>query len=416
MMNLVKGLFNSSSPKDKKNETQSFQEFVSVDWRIQGKASAQSHSGSQIGLLNCIAKLYLNHKEILRKDEIEQEKAKQPFRVKQKGYIKKNEYNQSCLDKIKNEDIPKIKGKIEIIQNEINDIKKNPQDYIGNKVGKAGFVTGGIILTFLTVYLFIFYSSASYSAFFKEFKELNELGVAKSIFDAKALSKGLKDGMTELILILTIPFVFLGLGYLIHKFQEGKDWKKYLKISMLIFVTFIFDCILAYEITEKIYNIKAENSFSNIPSYTIAMAFQSVNFWLIIFAGFVVYIVWGFVFDFVMEALGKLDQIRVLINTKQDNIKNHDEQITKLDEEVNKFNHDIGINNIEIEKLKTILDHSDIIKPKELEHSIARFLDGWLEYLSFIEKPETDREKAHEAVTKFIDEKIKPIQILTTEQ
>lgn len=414
MVKLIKGLFNNSNPKEKNNEP-SFQEFVLVNWYEDGKTKAQNHGGSESGLKTCIGRIYHNHKEILRKDEIEQEKAKQPYRVKLKDYIGKNEFNNKRLEKIQNDDIPKVKEKIEKIRDEINDIKKNPQQYIGDKVGKASFVVGLVILFFLTVYLFIFYSSASFSAFFKEFS-LNELGVANSIFDAKALTKALEDGMTELVLILTIPFVFLGLGYLIHKFQEGKDWKKYPKIVILIFVTFIFDCILAYEITEKIYNVKAENSFQNLPPYTVSMAYQSVSFWLIIFAGFIVYLIWGFVFDFVMETYGKLDEISVLIKPKQEAIKNQEEQIHKYEEEINKLNYVVGDNNTEIEKLKTILDHSDIIKPKELEHSLMRFLDGWLEFLNFNNKPEIDRENAHKLVSEFVSVNIKSLQIVTPEQ
>ena len=49
-----------------------------------------------------------------------------------------------------------------------------------------------------------------------------------------------------------------------------------------------------------------------MPEYTISMAFQSVNFWMIIFAGFIVYLIWGFVFDFIMESHSKMDKITSL--------------------------------------------------------------------------------------------------------
>lgn len=180
-------------------------------------------------------------------------------------------------------------------------------------------------------------------------------------------------------------------------------------------MTFIFDCILAYEITEKIYNIKAENSFQNIPPYTVSLAFNSVNFWLIIFAGFVVYLIWGFVFDFVMEAYGKLDQINNLISEKEKDIKDQEKELNKLDEETNKLNQSIGENNTEIEKLKTKLD-SEIIKPRELEHSLMRFLDGWLEYLNFNNRPELERQNAHKTVDDFVTVNIKSLQIITLEK
>ncbi|WP_439880731.1 hypothetical protein ACSX1A_16430 [Pontibacter sp. MBLB2868] len=414
MVKLFKGIFDNTSQTDTIERTPSFEEFVLVDWYDEGKAKALNHGASETGLKTCIGKIYHNHKEILRKDEIEQEKAKQPYRVKLKEYIKKNDFLQERIEKIKSEELPKLESKIEYLQEEIREIKKNPDQFIGDKVGKAGFMVGCIILAFLTVYLFIFYSSASFSAFFKEFT-LNEIGVASSIFDPKALTIAFRDGFTELILILTIPFVFLGLGYLIHKFQEVKGWGKYPKIAMLILVTFIFDCILAYEITEKIYMIKAENSFDSLPHYTVAMAFQSVNFWLIIFAGFIVYLIWGFVFDFVMEAYGKLDQLSVLINAKKEEILKKEEQVQKLDEEINKLTYTIGTNNTEIEKLNTILEHSDVIKPKELEHSLMRFLDGWLEFLNFNSSNEMLRQNAHNIVCDFINLNVKPLEALTQE-
>ncbi len=417
MVKLFKGIFSNSNNNAEtvtKNDLPSFHQFVLVDRYEDGKKRAEALKGSETGLIVSVRSIYENHKEILRRDEIEQEKAKQPYRVKLQEYLTRNEHYQAKVDKIKVEDIPKIKSKIEVLQEDIREIKRNPEDHLGDKVSKAGFTIGAIILTFLTVYLFVFYSSASYSAFFKEFS-LNSIGVANSIFDAQALSKALKDGVTELVLILTIPFVFLGLGYLIHKFQEDKNWIRFPKIAMLIFVTFIFDAILAYEITQKIYNIKAENSFDDEPAYTVAMAFQSVNFWLIIFAGFIVYLIWGLVFDFVMEAYARLDKIGNFIRAKHEEIKLKEADIHKLEDEINKLNHLIGDNETEAEKLKTILAHTDVIKPKELEHSILRFLDGWLEYLSYTNRVENEREKAHKVVSEFINVNIKSLGITTNE-
>ncbi len=419
MTNKLKGIFKNSSPQKNEEENKinnSYQqEFTLVKWYDEGWTKALNHKGGENGLKVCIQRIYHNHKEILRHDEIEQEKAKKPYRVKLQEYIKNNEFLQKKLDKLQNEDIPKAKEKIEYFREEIRGIKKNPEEVIGEKSEKAGFFIGLTILLFLTLYLFVFYSSASYSAFFKDFT-LNQLGVADSIFDPQAVSKALRDGVTELILILTIPFVFLGLGYLIHKFQEGKSFTKYLQIATLILVTFIFDSILAYEITEKIYSLKAENSFAEIPQYTVVLAFQSVNFWLIIFAGFIVYLIWGFVFDFTMAAYYKMDKIAVAIKNKQEEIHLQKEAIKNHEEEINKLNHVIGTNSTEAEKLKTILNHSDLIKPKELENSISQFLDGWLEWLAANKKEEEEKQKAHQIVDEFLSVNIQSLKISEKEE
>src|SRR5690606_16934537 len=151
---------------------------------------------------------------------------------------------------------------------------------VGQRPARASFLVGVLILLCLSLYLFSFYSSASYSAFFKQFT-LSEIGVANSIFDAQALSKALTDGVTELGLIVMMPFVFLGLGFLIHKFQQVQGAARYFKVAVLLAVTFIFDAILAYEITSKIKQIKAISSFEEPSPYYLLDAFGNVQFWLI---------------------------------------------------------------------------------------------------------------------------------------
>lgn len=403
MVKLFKGLFNSK--KETKNDLPSYQEFTMVDRHEEGKEKAQKMGGSKAGLITCISRIYQNHKLILRKDKNEQEQAKKPYRVKLKEYLSTNESLQKKIDRMRNEAIPKENEKIDKLQEDNTDIRKHPEKHTTDKASKVGFIIGAVIISFLTVYLLIFYSSASYSAFFKLFT-LNDIGVADSIFDAQALTKAYRDGITELILIITIPFVFIGLGYLIHKFQEKKGFAKYLKIGLLLVITFVFDSILAYEITEKIYDIKAGDSFDTPAPYTIAEAFQAINFWLIIFAGFVVYLVWGFVFDFVMEAYAKLDKLNVLIRANKAEIKESKAVIQKCEEDIIRLDKKKEANKVEADKLQTILDHSDVIKPKDLEHSIMQFLDGWMEWLHFKKTPEAEREDARMVVEGLVEKHI----------
>ncbi|MDR9399508.1 MAG: hypothetical protein RI562_10635 [Salibacter sp.] len=423
MVQLIKGMFNNSSPKENKEEkedTASFQDFVKIDWYEEGRIKAQTHDGGETGLLCCVNWIYHNHKEILRKDHLEQEKAKRPYIEKRQELISQNDVKQSLIDRIKENDIPRLKTKIESIRTEISDIRRNPEQFIGNKVGKAGFIIGGLILLFLTLYLFIFYSSASFSAFFKTFSatELAEENVIlKSIFDGQALMKAWNDGAQEFVFVLTIPFLFLGLGYLIHKFQEREEWTKYLKVAAVLIVTFIFDALIAYSIDKGIYEAVREGSFASpgdpdyLPPHTIQLAFMSEKFWLIIFAGFVAYVIWGLVFDFVMEAYSKLDQISIEINSRNEEIKRLESQIQEKDDEISKASQEIGNNEVEIERLRTKIDHSDIISHKELELSLMRFLNGWLEVLSFNRKPEEHKSNAQKKVMEFIEINVNTLKL-----
>ncbi|MBS1497122.1 MAG: hypothetical protein JSU03_00315 [Bacteroidetes bacterium] len=372
-----------------------------------GFNSARANNGSTIGLSICLNRIYLDFKKKVTDDTAKQADLKQPYRLKLHEFKAENDGISKKIEKIKTQEIPNCKTKIEKLRLDISEIRSNPERLTGDKSGKASFYIGLTILVFLTVYLFIFYSSASYSSFFKEFT-ISEIGIANSIFDAQALSKAVKDGFTELILIITIPAVFLGLGYLIHKSSEKKGFKKFLFIGSLIFVTFIFDVIIAYEICEKIYNIKKANSFQNIPDYSLSLAFHSINFWLIIFAGFVVYLIWGLVFDFTIEAHEKLDKVRLAIKSKEDEIKSIDESIDKMNGEINSLEEKENKNIGEINKLNELIEHKTII-PKEFEQYLYHFMQGWLHWMSANLKNQTQQKECEDILTIFITTNIKQI-------
>ncbi|SKC06626.1 hypothetical protein SAMN05660477_02768 [Soonwooa buanensis] len=350
------------------------------DW---GFESAGNHKGREIpfiGMLNLV-------RQHFRKQALENENETKKAINDAQNELSKREMQISSKEneilQIKDNKISLFKEKIENLKKEIIRIKENPEELLKDKLGKVGLIIGILILFALTIYLFIFYSSASYSAFFKQFTIDTNLGTASSIFDPKAIEVAFQEGITELILILTIPFVFLGLGYLIHKFQEKKNFKNYFKIFGLIVVTFIFDFILAYEITEKIYNIKKEGSFHDMPDYSVSLAFQSVSFWLIIFAGFVVYLIWGFVFDFVMESYDKLDVVKQAIKARETEIKLYEDDILKNQNTIDSITKEIDSLKIESKNFENIINGNTIIINWEgYEKSIFEFVSGWGHWMS----------------------------------
>ena len=414
---LPKGLFklkkgnykNGTSKPEQDKETERRRSNSDDELTIQnfGFERAGAHKGSTIGLSTCLYRLYHDHKEKIKNDTEKQEKLKKPTRIRVQELKSENEGILKRIEKIKTEEIVSSNAKIEKIKKDISEIRSNPERLTGDKSGKASYLIGVTILLLLTVYLFIFYSSASYSAFFKEFS-ITELGVANSIFDAQALSKAYRDGVTDLVLIITIPAVFLGLGYLIHKSSEKKGYRKFIFIGSLIFVTFMFDAIIAYEICEKIYNIRKENSFQDIPEFTISYAFKLVSFWLIIFAGFVVYLIWGLVFDFTIEAHEKQDKLRVAVKSKEKEIKMIEDNIEKLEAEITDLKNKENKNNIEINKLEEELNHTYII-PKEFEQYLHQFMDGWYHWMSASLHNESAKRECEVIVSTFIATTVRPV-------
>ena len=212
------------------------------------------------------------------------------------------------------------------LKDEIIDVKVNPDDHglVVEKNPKVKFYIGLALLLPITLYLLVFYISASYSVFFKEF---NDDTLSSAIFDAQAFTKALKDGMLEAILIVTIPFVFMGLGYIIHMMQRLPGVINRIKLFLLFAMTFLFDGLLAYVIEKKIYEF---NKTPSSPDFDLSIAVKESEFWVIIFAGFIVYIIWGLVFDFVMKEYESLDKINVYINAKKKEIRNIKSQLTAL--------------------------------------------------------------------------------------
>jgi len=376
--NLNKEISNEkkSSDKEESNNYQNNRR-IKITYEEWGFNSAGKFSGRKLAFLGSLNLV----KEHYRKEERENEEKRNLEVSKAKNEVEKreleiNQKNEKITSNI-NSFIKPIKEKIENLKKEIIKIKEDPKSVMPDKTSKVSFTIGLTILIILTIYLIIFYSSASYSALFKKF-ELDDIGLANSIFDPKAIETAFKTSTTELTLILTIPFVFLGLGFLIHKFQEQKGNTKYLKIGLLMIITFVFDSILAYEITEKIYDIKKGNSFQNMPDYNMSLAFNSVNFWLIIFAGFVVYLIWGFVFDFTMETYDKLNFVKQAIKAKETEIKIYEEDILNKNNDNDILNQEINKLNLEIVDFKKIVDGDTVIYNwADFEKVVREFALGW---------------------------------------
>lgn len=411
MRKIKGGLFNLSKKEpeiDSAPQPQKIKE-QHITYNDYGFEQAKNHSGGATALKIELHKIYNGYKEELRQDEIEQAKLKRPYKVKLEGLKTDNEELKKKNQEIEEKEKPKIKERTEELKKEIRFIKENPESITGDNITKVSFYIGLIIIAFLTLYLLVFYSSASYSAFFKQFTQTN-IGVVKSIFDPQAFTKALSAGTTELILISAMPFVFLGLGYLIHKFQEQEGNGKYFKIPILLLVTFVFDCILAFEITQKIYKIEMANSFQDMPEYTLSSAFANIEFWMIIFAGFVVYIIWGFVFDFVMDSYSKLDKVGMSIKSKREEINNLINRSEILDKTIYANKETISSNTTQIQKLNEILN-SYVIQPKKFEKIYSEFLTGWVHCLNALKLGEEKVLEAKEIGERFIENVINDFSI-----
>lgn len=393
----LKSLFQKNLEKNETNEqdNQSInitEEPVFISYDLWGFQRAAGFKGSPHQILLALIGVKEQYKDKVRKNSSKQAELKAPIQANFDTKCEEIKHEEEELAKIREDKIPHLKDKIDGLNKDIININNNPSSIGADRMSKVSFWIGLLILLALTIYLFVFYSSATYSAFFGDVSK-----ISTAIFDAQALAKASK-GLQSLLLVSTMPFVFLGLGFLIHKFQEQKGYSKYLKIGLLILITFMFDCIIAYEISAKFYN---ENKSLVDPTYDIPMAIGQVEFWMIIFAGFVVYLIWGFVFDFTMDSYGKIDVVNQAIKTKETEIIIHEKQLEELNTEINE--HRINIKNLRQKCIGLQSEINGVIIPlAELGKLLNEFLGGWLRFMHQNQMPENIINEVNQKADEFI--------------
>jgi len=305
-----------------KEEVSDDNENLQLTFFQKGFGDSKNANGNFLIFKASLENIFQDFKQKCRNDETEQKKLNTPIieeKVRQESEL--NKRNTAKLIKIEQND--NLDKDIQEIENDIAHVKVDPEKYgiDANKKPKTQFYIGLVLLVPISIYLVVFYLSASYSAFFKDFESKN---VINAIFDAQAFSNSLKAGVLEAIFVFTIPFAFMGLGYLIHMFLKEKKYG-WIKVLALLVVTFIFDGILAFLIENKIYEF---NKTLMSEPFNLRIAVQHVEFWGIIFAGFVVYVIWGLVFDFIMKEHENIDKIKIfrqsLIDKKQNKLNQKD--------------------------------------------------------------------------------------------
>lgn len=348
-----------------------------ITYHDDGKHSSKACQGNAYNLQASLDMIYQKFENKCKTNYIEQQRLKHPYTTEQKGKktallnkieeIKKNETN-----------IEEINEHIEKLNQDCRKVKISPEEFFVDidKRATAKFWIGIGFLFPLAVYIFIFYISTSYSAFFREFSIGS--GFANGMFYPQALTKAYSDGILVLGFILFIPFIFFALGYLIHMFQEKRGLINKFKISGLFIITFLFDSILAYLIDEKLYNL---NKTFESEVFNITVALQSVSFWVIIFAGFVAYIVWGLVFDFVMKEHADRDKIKSFISGRKEEILDQEKLILKLKEKIEKLTEEMSKLKIRISELQNIIDGC-ILPVMNYKALSTEYLHGWQQYIS----------------------------------
>lgn len=310
-----------------------------------------------------------------------------------------------CQIEQKNNDINNLKKQLESnreqkenCKNWIAELKEEKkkienEKYCVNKEAKLKLIIGLVILIPLTFYLFLFYSSTFYSAFFKDFTE--NANVLNSMFDAEALNKAFAASVTELGFVLCAPIIFMGLGFALHFFTIQKGKMKYIKMAAILCVTFIFDAILAYMIGKHLHEMAVIIGTASLNStYGLSEALGDINTWAVIFCGFIVYIIWGIVFDMVMSAYGQLDLNKVNIRAIEEKIASAKKDIAKHDAKELGLNNEIKQTNNQKSVLLSQIKEKVLIDKAAIKLEMNNFYAGWMVQMGVLGKDKDEKQKA----------------------
>ncbi len=300
-----------------------------------------------------------------------------------------------------------------------------------------------ILFVFLACYLFVFYASAVDKAFFlnreaiqAQLSQGTYAGV-NDIVNPSALAKALQGEWN--LIVLMFPFVFLAFAIALEYFLEDRKW---VWVICLAAFTFIFDAILAIQISKKIHLAKRLMG-QETEQWTFRM--NDLDMWTVIFCGFVVSMLVSIIY-YVMKRRwervspiperSKASEIResqiknertqreariAVLKTQTDNLQNEVDQLNEkiksaqheinersrkqleapiqtriavlktemknLQNELNQFNESAAIiqqridaNQAKIEELSKQLSRR-VVNRNKMESQVNSFLNGWCRFV-----------------------------------
>lgn len=272
-------------------------------------------------------------------------------------------------DKI-NAEIKEKQDKIDVRREELLDIRKkyenDPEAMKREAFSPFKFIISTFILVMLTGYLFFFYVSAAYRALYTDFEAIaSRIAAGLGTGSIMPQPAELADALQYNFLLFLVPFVFYAFGWAFHVLLELKHKYKYVFLGALIGVTFFVDFLLAMLIHNNLDHAKELMGLAT-RSWTADPAF-----YMILFLGFMVYILWSILLDSVIREWAKrmiTVNLKKIVKHLRNDIKELKNKL--VPEDPIRFD----ITNLREDIATVILGN--------LKSYIDQFTTGWISYLA----------------------------------
>ncbi|MFT5820557.1 MAG: hypothetical protein ACI8ZM_001800 [Crocinitomix sp.] len=271
---------------------------------------------------------------------------------------------------------------------ETNELERfSTRNYSSDKTASDKFLPYalGVIITLgLTFFLILFYSSTGFTILF------DVPASGNGILNPSVYSVAYHHGGNALLFVLFFPFIFIAVGFATYitfdKYQKTKKGEASQARNWLILIigfTFIIDAIIGYKITQGVY-LRDYESGIHSQLWSGEMIFFDVHFYLILFLGFIAYLLWGLLLSYVLNhPYGDTATSELHDNNRTITLN---EELLKLTKQLNEIEVKSNSLSTEIQQKKralSLIERGEV--PTEymvriLEHSIQEFILGYNTY------------------------------------
>ncbi|GAB4017543.1 PspA/IM30 family protein [Spirosoma koreense] len=347
-----------------------------------GYEKAEQHRGNAQAfgnLLNRILRGYLvdESNNTLRQEEKRQNVASQVLELEKQVEAIRTQIRQNDESAI-----PALEEAIRQEDEQIQQIRRDEVNGVRNPDHRDRMQLGlySLLLGLLTFFVYLFYTSAFYSGFFRDLPtELKAAGpegqtsVLSAIFSRKAF--------TTLDFHWAGPLMLFAFGGFLHVLLAIKTRLGRLLTGVMVALIAMTDGLIAYFVEAKNNEVKVLMGLAEENDHTW---WSSPVFWLVIAMGFVAAMVWSGLLQAVLHEFGKKDVARLAAidikhcREKQQALR---EQINTLKGQTAEYTGQIAQIELDIKALEDSRQ-SVVLSPSELEKHVTDFYDGWLTYIN----------------------------------
>ena len=352
------------------------------------------HGYKTAGRHSCNVNAFLDYLNLIKEGELIDESSSRALSEAEKSSLRNDQEVErkrvTELESEKRKSLSEIDSRektITRLKQEIEDIKLGRSVEGSDKFSMLKFLINTFLLITLSVYLFLFYVAVIYRSFFSQdvqsesFEGIN-IGLPAWEYIVHAL--------TTNALIAFAPVIFFSFGYALHVLLDSKGRQKYIYATLIILVTFALDFLLALKGHQQ------ENTFKIMIGEPIESWTTSSIFYIILFMGFVVYIVWSILLHSLISEWHKRD----VLGKRYDWIKELTKEIDEQRVKIIGLEGEITTSNQKIDDIQNKID-AVYISVSEIKQSLLQFKLGWQKFGNVISGFEDELAKCQVAFDNF---------------